>query len=393
MIETRTVNIGGVVFNINNDAYRTLNDYLHDIELRLSSDEMERTMADIEKKASELLQTELFAQNTQVVDIAMVNRIMEHIGSPSDFGTNKHPHIKGAVYTQRGGCWRVLGITLLVLLFFGAMPILLPLIFALLTICFSIFGIGVPMLFDAESWKVGVAVLSFIAAIIIPIVVIVYLIATYARTRKVPRARFWIISVICWLVSLGCFGTLLIREVKNFGGLEELKQLFSDPPMEMTAACLSCDLPFINAINIDGAVSVDIMQGETPHIAINDSMLVNYQLKDSVLAITGTNINGPRHATVTVTDLSALNISGASKVDLQGNYNELHFTLSGASKLDAENAQAPIIHVNCVGASRAEVNATKELWAQASGASKIAYKGRPALKRNMAVGASKISRE
>ena len=161
----------------------------------------------------------------------------------------------------------------------------------------------------------------------------------------------------------------------------------------MTGAGLTTELPFFNAINIDGAMNVDIIQGEQPSIAINDSMLVVYELKDSVLAISGTQINAPRHATVTVTDLSALNISGASSVDVQGHFNEMHYTLSGASKLDAEQAQVAVVHINCLGASKASVYANDELWAQASGASKITYKGHPAIKRNLTVGASKISHD
>jgi hypothetical protein len=140
-------------------------------------------------------------------------------------------------------------------------------------------------------------------------------------------------------------------------------------------------------------MDVDILQGDTLAIAVNDSMLVDYQVKDSVLTISGNNINGYRHATITVRDLTAINISGASTVSLRGQYNDLQISLSGASKLDAEKANVTAMHINCLGASKAEVNVTKELWAQASGASKITYKGHPNIKRNMAVGGSKINRE
>lgn len=393
MKETRTINLTGVVFNIDNDAFQALNDYLHDIELRLTREERDSTMVRIETRVCDFFQSELFARHIQVVDIQMVNSVMEHIGAPSEFGTNKRPRIKRGVGSERSGCARVLGITLLVLLFFSVLPIILPLLFTLFVALFGVFGIGVPMLFDAGGWQIGLAIMAFVAAIVIPIGVIVYLIATYVRTHTTPKARFWIIAVICWLISLGCLGVLSFKAVEQFGGLQELKEYFEDPDLAMTGAGLTTELPFFNAINIDGAMNVDIIQGEQPSIAINDSMLVVYELKDSVLAISGTQINAPRHATVTVTDLSALNISGASSVDVQGHFNEMHYTLSGASKLDAEQAQVAVVHINCLGASKASVYASDELWAQASGASKITYKGHPAIKRNLTVGASKISHD
>ena len=393
MKETRTINLNGVVFNIDNDAFQILNDYLHDIELRLPQIDQEQMMNDIERRICEFLQKELFACNTQVVDIMMIRSAKELIGDPSEFGANKRPRIKASVKSERSGCGRVFGITVLVLLFFAVIPFLLPILLAFGAVIFSLFGVGVPLLFDAEGWQIGLAIISFFAALMTPIIAIICLIATYARTHHVPKTRFWLISIFCWLVSLGCFGVLLVKGVKEVGGWEELKQIINEQEADETGAGLNQELTYFNAINIDGTMNVDIIQGETQNIVINDSMLVAYQVKDSVLAITGTDINGARHATVTVTDLTVLNVSGASKVDVQGQYKELHLTVNGASKLDAEEAETEIVHINCLGASKASVNATKELWAQASGASKITYKGRPAIKRNMSVGASKISHE
>ena len=51
------------------------------------------------------------------------------------------------------------------------------------------------------------------------------------------------------------------------------------------------------------------------------------------------------------------------------------------------------MHINCAGASVAEVHVQRELWAQAAGASKITYKGSPAIKQNMAVGGSIIRKD
>ena len=44
MKETRTINLNGIVFHIDNDAYLALSNYLHDIELRLPSDDRKEVM-------------------------------------------------------------------------------------------------------------------------------------------------------------------------------------------------------------------------------------------------------------------------------------------------------------------------------------------------------------
>ena len=61
MKETRTINLNGLVFHIDNDAYVALSGYLQDIELRLPADEKQEVMADIEARIAELLQSALFA--------------------------------------------------------------------------------------------------------------------------------------------------------------------------------------------------------------------------------------------------------------------------------------------------------------------------------------------
>lgn len=398
---TRTVNVNGVVFNIDNDAYQVLNDYLQDIELRLSTEDREKEMAAIEKRVCELLQAELFARNVQVVDIKMVEAVTQRLGQPSEFGSNRRPRIKVSSVRGNSGCGRVVGIVFLVFLFLIALPILIPLFAGLFALVVGIFGVGVgslslmpiasvPFLVGAEWWQIVLGVVAIFLAIGTPIYVIVRAIVTYLRTQHMPKARFWVISLIVWVGSLLFLTVLTLDQAKKVGGIDVLMQQLDD---EDTAAALQEEVPYFNAINVSAAMDIDILQGDTLAIAVNDSMLVDYQVRDSVLNISGNTINGYRHATITVRDLSTLNIAGASTVDLRGEYDAMQISLSGASKLDAEKTSIKDLHINCFGASKAEVNATKELWAQASGASKITYKGHPTLKRNMAVGGSKITRD
>jgi hypothetical protein len=84
---------------------------------------------------------------------------------------------------------------------------------------------------------------------------------------------------------------------------------------------------------------------------------------------------------------------GASKLELEGQADDVHIMVAGAGEVDAEDLHTQTMHINCAGASKAEVNVARELWAQAAGASKITYKGTPHIKQNMAVGGSVIKKE
>jgi hypothetical protein len=93
------------------------------------------------------------------------------------------------------------------------------------------------------------------------------------------------------------------------------------------------------------------------------------------------------------TDSFNLDISGAAKVDLTGEAKNLIIDASGASKIDAENLKVANARVNVSGASRITVNATEEVRAEASGASKINYVGEPKNVIKETSGASKVSQK
>jgi hypothetical protein len=70
-------------------------------------------------------------------------------------------------------------------------------------------------------------------------------------------------------------------------------------------------------------------------------------------------------------------MSGASKVELNGEANNLTIDSSGASKINAENLKVANAAIDVSGASHVTVNATEEIKAEASGASKVSYLGEP----------------
>lgn len=411
MKETRTINLNGIVFHIDNDAYKSLNDYLQDIELRLPADERTDVMADIEARVCELFQSAMFAKNVQVVTIEMVQSIEERIGAPSEFGENKRPKVKRVPKSERSGCSRVIIITFQVLLALLAVQILLPVLAVVLTVlfalCMAAFGVGVgtfgamPLigisLFDGNWFLTALVVISSIVAIGLPIGALVYTIVTHVRYHRGPKGRFWLIAVICWLISLGCFTALLVEQATSFGGINGIvhSALSYAGDEDPDAVPTALDLTAFNGISGSGAVSLEVTQGDYSVSVYSPQDLV-VEVKDSVLCIyckEDENEDGYYHANISLPDLKSLRLDGASHAEVTGNYKEVNYVISGASKLDAEDALTDIVHVNCSGASKAVVHANNEIWAQASGASKIVYSGQPAVKHTMAVGASKIKHD
>lgn len=98
-------------------------------------------------------------------------------------------------------------------------------------------------------------------------------------------------------------------------------------------------------------------------------------------------------------------VSGGSKLQLTeskaatGNddsvtsfINQLTLDVSGGANVEAFGYPATDVNVKASGASHAEITATKSLTAEATGASKINYKGNPAHVNQSASGGSKIER-
>lgn len=83
MKKTLTINLGGFVFNIDEDACDRLSQYLSDIEKRFPEAERAEIIRDIEERMAELLNYKL--QNRNVVEINDVEEVIEVIGRPEQF--------------------------------------------------------------------------------------------------------------------------------------------------------------------------------------------------------------------------------------------------------------------------------------------------------------------
>lgn len=84
---------------------------------------------------------------------------------------------------------------------------------------------------------------------------------------------------------------------------------------------------------------------------------------------------------VTLNDLKngglSVDSSGASKIRITGQTEKLVVDVSGSTKVDAEDLTAENATIEASGASCVNVNVTRNLRAEASGASRIVYAGSP----------------
>lgn len=96
MKKTLTVNLGGTVFNIDDDAYRLLDNYLSNIKMHFrkeaSADEI---VDDIERRISELFAEKLSA-GSQVITIADVEEVIARMGNPEDMEMGEESDNSGA---------------------------------------------------------------------------------------------------------------------------------------------------------------------------------------------------------------------------------------------------------------------------------------------------------
>ena len=100
MKKTLTVNLGGTVFNIDDDAYRLLDNYLCNLKAHFSKEEgAEEIVDDIERRISELL-AEKLAEGKQVITISDVEEVIARVGKPEEMDQEG---AAGEAETAQGG--------------------------------------------------------------------------------------------------------------------------------------------------------------------------------------------------------------------------------------------------------------------------------------------------
>lgn len=464
MKETRTINLNGLVYHIDYDAYQLLRDYLHDIELRLPQEDRQEVIADIEARIAELLQKALFAKNMQVVNIEIVNSVKMQIGQPSEFGPNARPKVK-VDKSQNSGCGRVFSIVLNVILAILALPMIFIGLTVLLAIVLSLFGVAIAgttslaaimpifpvfaeLLVDGGAVIIPLLMVALILIIVLPIVMLVHTIVVYMRTRRGPKARFWWITILFWLASIIFWGASLVRLYQSYDMAPEIlkNMVWEGSDVDEQAETIASELQLepYHSIELRGAARLYLNNGTQLSTMLKTNQItslvyeggIKAEVRDSVLYLETSNqipmddviidfaITSPNVRKLTVYGASkietaenqvlaqpdfVLDLNGAaqvdlhlnvqhltveakgvSKLDLEGTAEQVTITIAGAGEVDAEELVTQVMHINCAGASKAEVNVTDELWAQAAGASFISYRGTPRIKQKMAVGGSII---
>ena len=465
MKETRTINLNGMVYHIDYDAYQALRDYIQDIELRLPMNDRQEIIADIEARIAELFQNALFAKNIQVVDLSIVENVKAQIGAPSEFGENSRPKVK-TDKSQNTGCRRIAGILVTVILGILALPVIFIGMIILFAIILSLFGVAVAgttsaaavlpvfsavaeILVDGGAMLIPLLIISLIAIVVLPIVMIVYAIVTKLRTRRGPKPRFWWITILLWITSIVFWCSALVKLYHSYDNAPEILKTMIWEEMDIndegvTSSTLQLDS--YHSIILTGAAELHLSNAEQASTMLRTNLVqlmmdkanIKAQVRDSVLYIDVPG-NLPREAvadfTIAVPELRKISIYGASKIEtmdeqtlsqqnltldlngaaeadlklavknlnieakgaskleLEGRAENVEITIAGAGKVDADDLVTQNMRINCAGASQAEIHVVRELWAQAAGASRISYQGNPTIKQKMAVGGSFILKD
>ncbi len=90
MKKTLTINLSGMIYHIDEDAYLLLDKYLHDVKIHLGKETDAREIInDIEGRISELF-SERINQGSHVITIEDVEEVIKRLGQPKDFGDSEN---------------------------------------------------------------------------------------------------------------------------------------------------------------------------------------------------------------------------------------------------------------------------------------------------------------
>ncbi|GHT19265.1 hypothetical protein AGMMS4957_03130 [Bacteroidia bacterium] len=103
MKKTLTINLNGTVFNVDEDAYKLLENYLRNLRHYFRREEgLTEIMSDIEARIGELF-SNYIRLGRNVVDISEVESVIAQVGQPADFGVNDGTADAGSEHTTEPG--------------------------------------------------------------------------------------------------------------------------------------------------------------------------------------------------------------------------------------------------------------------------------------------------
>jgi hypothetical protein len=138
------------------------------------------------------------------------------------------------------------------------------------------------------------------------------------------------------------------------------------------------------------------VSGDTLHLRTHDQIWPTHGIKVVISSPTraGARIRGA--VKLTAKQLTgpkfALEASGASRVSLDGNIDELLADMTGASELDAHGLQTKTAEISTTGAGNAEIAVADTLKVAITGAGKVTYSGNPTIEKHI-TGAGSVHRK
>jgi hypothetical protein len=138
------------------------------------------------------------------------------------------------------------------------------------------------------------------------------------------------------------------------------------------------------------------VSGDTLHVRTHDQIWPTHGIKIVISSQTraGARIRGA--VKLTAKQLAGpkfvFEASGASRVSLDGNIDELLADMTGASKLEASGLQTKIAEIFTTGAGDAEIVVAETLKVAITGAGKVTYSGNPTIEKHI-TGAGSVHRK
>ncbi len=267
---------------------------------------------------------------------------------------------------------------------------------------------------------------------------LIHWLITHFRRHEVVSKRFWVITGILWLISLLGTGVMSVHAVQHRFDIASLatSEMWDDDDYYTPVTHFN-ELDAFHSIIVAGHTDIDLTQNHVQKVSLQTTRpdLFTVEVQDSILYITCKDTYHPidgdfmiavpevrsiissgacsieNHGMLHVPSLYiqasgateidinvqtqqlSLQSSGASETDFKGTTDHLQVVISGAGKVEAFGLQARTANVVCSGAGQVEVSVTEDLSAQATGASKIEYRGNPVLSKNVTGGMSVIHRD
>ena len=354
------------------------------------------------------------------------------------------------------GIWRVIRVILKVLftivisvIGIVGVIVIVSLILALIVYLFqpdviTAFHPGISnLLTDISPDKVILVIISLLFLIGSPIFALFYWGIGFNSKEKKTRSHtpLWI-ALVLWLAGIFMFvgaGSEVVKKLKD----NDFIAFYDEDNGNMNANIVteSRQVPQFNAIEVQGAIKLDLTQSEDSN-ALSVSSLKGYlpniktEVTDGKLRIYSVDhlINPDIHVKIAMDSLTAIvaqgasiinfetpfkvkrmdvdmegaskanldftsaqklsfDLKGASKMNMKGNADTLTISSEGASKIEAGEMLSKVVKVELAGASKAEVYAIDSFEGQAFGASKITCKGNPTRRSNQSNTGSSINYE